>query len=366
MPAEYRTRNDAKIAVIAQAVSEGVLDFIGFDSRALSPNRNSIASSSMPIGNNKRKHETPNDSRASTPGSTSDGRHKRRKYFAEGSSNQSPQHMNHRSPQRSNHRRQPSSHNGNRQPWSGPTPPNPYSNLYTPQPHIPYQSPMSNIPPSYVPPYGYPTGSYPPNSNPYAMNTPGSYYGGPTMPIQHNTLPPPPATNPHAYQHNPTTSVMQPYPNGIASQIPPRNPVYMHPPMPPNVSYPQPSNATYSQPFQPYPSMPYPYPQQYGYPGPTPGAAQPTTAIPYVNKSSTPSQSISPAQASSQVVVKAALPPKPISATGPSERKPIVKRVAHRPKPSKPSGGRVTVAVEPTPQSSVTELYGTVLCIIFL
>lgn len=50
--------------------------------------------------------------------------------------------------------------------------------------------------------------------------------------------------------------------------------------------------------------------------------------------------------------------PKPV--TDPSERKPTAKRTLTRAKPSKPTGGKVTVTVEPTPQSSVTELYGTV------
>ena len=130
--------------------------------------------------------------------------------------------------------------------------------------------------------------------------------------------------------------------------------------MPQTAVYPSAHSATYSQPFQPY--VPAPYPQPYGYPASAPGAVQPTAAIPYVNQSSTTasSQSILPTQASSQVAAKASLPPKPGATTMArvSESKTILKRGPTRSRPSKPLGGKVMVAVEPTPHSSVTELYG--------
>ena len=106
----------------------------------------------------KRKHDSSDDSRASTPSdNTFDSRPKRLKLPTEGSSNQ-PQQKNHQCPQRSNFRRQPLAHNGYRQPWTGPAPSNAYPKVFSAQPNIPYQPQMSNIPPMYAHSYGYPRG----------------------------------------------------------------------------------------------------------------------------------------------------------------------------------------------------------------
>ncbi|CAL1702719.1 unnamed protein product [Somion occarium] len=370
VPAEYRTRNDAKIAVVAVAVSEGVFEFIGVQPSTLFPNY--AQPSAVPgVGNGaqKRKYDSMNTNGPFTPGST-DRRWKRRKQtpigdFAQGTP------VNGGNFQKHNRGKYSFPKNGQRQPWSSPFPStssSPYSSPYSP---VPYQQPGVNGAASGYPtsPYGMtmsqPT-PYMPSPSPYTTIAPGITYYPHGM--ASSQCAPASTSTTDTYHPSQPASAMQPYANGMPPHPPPlpaSHPVTTYQPIQPSASQIPYSSATYSQPFQPYiptPSPASPYTPTYGSSIPAP--SQPYSGVPYSGLPPPPpppptyAQPISPVQPSAQTPSTGQSSGSANPIDSPIERKAMVKRPVQRPKPSKLSGGgKVTIAVEATPQSSVTALY---------
>ncbi|KAI0072242.1 hypothetical protein K474DRAFT_1701087 [Panus rudis PR-1116 ss-1] len=374
VPPAYRTRNDAKAAVVAKAASEGVIEFIRFQGGAPPPTYISHPPPG-PSDGNPRKRQMSSDG---PNGRSANGQmSKRRKSNHVGDSGIHAQVMSQPSKGYTPFRNKKGKNfdkNGHQStPWK-----DPYSSSYSPmngyqsggyysgqmQASPPVQAYSQTSPSPYMPPststtYTYSQAPATPQyaSTPYAS---ASAFASDTYhPAQ-------------AYQSSPAYT-----PTGLTAT--PASVPYTTQPTASNVTYPASSNTTaystttYSQPFQPYSPA-----QSYMYSNTTPQAAAPASAMngiaqypsPYSYPTSTQFNS------SQQGVLSPApysVPPgtpvqagahRPLSSSSQTTNGQSKSRAPARTfgtsnggKAGKSTNGKLTVSVESMPTSSVTELY---------